>query len=351
MTHKDALAALIPINTLAPGNLAELVATAGIEQVPAGTVLFHEGDQDGQSIYVMQGEVALESANREKTKRTIVGGSEDARYALAQLKPRQVTGTTISDCVIARIDSALLDRLLTWDQVSGIEVVEMDADEDSDWMLQVLRNPTFEKLPPANANEMFARMEAMTVKAHDVIIRQGDPGDYYYLIREGKCSVSQKGASGKVAIVNQLSAGDQFGEEALISDAPRNATIMMLTDGVLMRLAKKDFLELLRQPLIDWINPGEAESLLAKGAGLLDVRTEAEFGRGAIRSAKNLPLYRIRQMAPELQSGQKYVIYCQTGSRSAIAAFMLNQRGFETYVLKGGLSAIQKPRGVTAGAG
>ena len=344
MSHQDALRKLIPVNTLTRNNFRELAAAAVIEKVPAKTVLFREGDKDNQSIYLLEGEVALKSSGTSDTKKTVVGGSDDARYALAQLKPRRVTGTTIRDSIIARIDSALLDRLLTWDQVSGIEVVEMDGDEDTDWMLQVLRSDTFEKLPPVNANEMFARMEAVPVKAHDIIIRQGEPGDYYYLIREGKCSVSQQGPSGRIAIVNQLAEGDQFGEEALISDVPRNATIVMLTDGVLMRLARSDFQELLKEPLIDWVDDKRAKGMLAKGAGLLDVRTEAEFGRGAIRRARNVPLYRIRQVIPKLEPGRNYIVYCQTGSRSAIAAFMLNQRGFNTYALKGGLSALQKRR-------
>ena len=115
-----------------------------------------------------------------------------------------------------------------------------------------------------------------------------------------------------------------------------------------MRLAKKDFLELLHVPLISWVSQKEAEPLLAQGAMLLDVRTEAEFQRGAIRSSKNIPLYRIRQGVTELDPGRKLVIYCQTGSRSAVAAFMLNQRGFDCYVLKGGLSILQGTSGSSA---
>jgi CRP-like cAMP-binding protein len=340
MSHADRLRNLIPVNSLAEDNFNELAASALVQSVPAGTVLFKEGDTDHQSVYLLEGEVRLAST-RTEIARTLQGDSDDARYALAQLKPRQVTGTATKDSVVARVDSDLLDRLLTWDQVSGIEVVEMDGDEDTDWMLTVLRSPTFEKLPAVNANEMFSRMETVPVKAHDVVVRQGDTGDYYYLIREGKCAVSQKDAAGKVGIVNQLGPGDQFGEEALLSDAPRNATIMMTTDGVLMRLAKKDFLQLLKVPLIDWIEQKQAEAMLARGAGLLDVRTSEEFARGAIRSARNVPLYQIRKVVPELEPDKKYVVYCQTGSRSAIATFMLNQRGFDTYALKGGLSGLQ----------
>lgn len=341
MSHADQLRNLIPVNSLKQDNFNELAASALVQTVPAGAILFEEGDTDHQSVYLLEGEVHLASANNEQV-RTVQGGTEDARYALAQLKPRQVTGTTTTNSVVVRVDSELLDRLLTWDQVSGIEVVEMDGDDDTDWMLAILRSPTFEKLPAVNANEMFARMEAVPVKAHEVIIRQGDKGDYYYLIRVGKCAVSQKDAAGKVGIVNQLGPGDQFGEEALLSDAPRNATIMMTTDGVLMRLAKQDFLQLLKAPLIDWVEQKEAEAMLAQGTGLLDVRTSEEFARGAIRSALNVPLYQIRTVVPELEPDKKYIVYCQTGSRSAIAAFMLNQRGFDTYALKGGLSALHK---------
>jgi len=340
MATTDALKNLIPIDSLTPDNFDELAAKTRVERVSAGTVLFKQGDTDNRAIYVLEGKVKLTSDTND-IERTVEGNTDDAKYALAQLKPRHVTGTMVEEGSVAYVDSELLDRLLTWDQVSGIEVVELDGDEDTDWMLQILRSKTFEKLPPMNANEMFARMETVPVKAGEVIIRQGDPGDYYYLIREGKCTVSQKNREGKVAIVNQLSAGDQFGEEALISDAPRNATIMMTSEGVLMRLAKNEFLELLKEPLISWIIRKEAEPLLAQGALLVDVRTEAEYRRGAIRSSRNIPLYRIRQTVDELKPGSKLVIYCQTGSRSAIAAFMLNQRGFDCYALKGGLSALQ----------
>lgn len=340
MTAMDALKNLVPINALAPGNFEELAAATRIEQVAAKTVLFKQGDTDTQAIYLLSGQVRLTSDNN-SPERIVNGGTDDANYALAQLKPRQVTGTMASDGSIAYVDSELLDRLLTWDQVSGIEVVEIDGDEDADWMLQILRSKTFEKLPPVNANEMFSRLELVQVKSGEVVIRQGDPGDYYYLLRTGKCTISQKNSAGKVTIVNQLSDGDQFGEEALISDAPRNATVMMTSDGELMRLAKKDFLELLQAPFISWVSKKEAEPLLAGGALLLDVRTEPEFKRGAIRSSQNIPLYRIRQSISDLDPDRKLVIYCQTGSRSAIAAFMLNQRGFDCYALKGGLAALQ----------
>lgn len=339
MLNKEILQRMVPFNTMADSNLDELLRAALTETVARGTVLFRQGDKDDQVIYLLDGEVQLTSSDG-NVSRTIRSGDDQARYALAQLKPRQVTGKALSNSVIMRVSSELLDRLLTWDQVSGIEVVEMDGGEDAEWMLQVLRSQTFEQLPAENISLMFARMETMPVAAGQVIIKQGDPGDYYYLIREGTCSVAQKNVQGKVAVVNQLGPGDQFGEEALISNAPRNATIIMKTAGTLMRLAKKDFVELLTAPLIDWLDPQAAQAALGAGALVIDVRTEDEFREGALRVSQNVPLYRLREAIPELDTARHYLVCCDTGRRSAVAAFMLSQRGFRAAALKGGLAGL-----------
>ena len=69
------------------------------------------------------------------------------------------------------------------------------------------------------------------MKAGQAVIRQGDPGDYYYVMREGRANVSRKAESGKVVMLGELGAGQGFGEEALLAGAPRNATVVMLTPG------------------------------------------------------------------------------------------------------------------------
>jgi rhodanese-related sulfurtransferase len=96
-------------------------------------------------------------------------------------------------------------------------------------------------------------------------------------------------------------------------------------------------------PMINWLNFAEAQQLVKSGAGLLDVRTESEYRAGAIKGAKSLPLYKVRMLADRLDPAKKYIIYCQTGVRSGVAAFLLNQRGIDAYALRGGLQALKKP--------
>lgn len=335
---RDLLKNLVPLNTLSSSSFEEAVKSIRIEQLEAGEVLFKEGDSDSDSVYLLQGEVTLSSNSMQD--RVIKPGSDASLYAIAQLKPRQSTGTVTKSSAIARVDQNILDHIITMDEVSGIEIVEMEADDDVEWVFNVLSSSTFSKLPPANANQMLAKLESIPVKAHQVIINQGEPGDYYYLIREGIATVARKDVSGKTTILNELSAGEQFGEEALLSNAPRNATIMMKTAGVLMRLTREDFNELLTEPMLSWVEQTEADTMIGQGAGILDVRTADEYRSGAINNSLNAPLSQIRKFADELDKSRKYVIYCQTGNRSSVAAFMLNQRGFDTVALKGGLVAL-----------
>jgi len=338
---KADLAKLVPLDSLSEENFNDLVRNAMVEKYPAGTVLFKQGDVDKYAIYVLEGAVVMSSTDS-TMERVVESGSEDSLYAIAQLKPRQNTGTAKTDVEILKVDNDQLDRLLTWDQVTGISVIEMDDDQNNEWMMAMLKAEAFRKLPVENINEMFARMEVMDVKKGDVILRQGEPGDYYYVIQEGQCDVSRKTKQGKVVSLNRLGPGAQFGEEALVSNAPRNATISMLSDGLLLRLSKKDFLELVKVPMIQTLTFGEAQALVKQGAGLLDVRTESEYRQGAIKGAQSLPLYKLRELTDRLDAAKKYIIYCQTGVRSNVAAFLLGQRGITAYALKGGLQALKK---------
>jgi rhodanese-related sulfurtransferase len=138
----------------------------------------------------------------------------------------------------------------------------------------------------------------------------------------------------------ELKDGDAFGEEALVSDNKRNATITMATDGKLLRLNKMDFIELLKAPLISQVDLREAKELEKLGANWLDVRFPSEYKFDHLPGALNTPLNEIRNLIPTLDRSKKYIVYCQTGRRSSAAAFILAEHGFQVGVLKGGTKAI-----------
>jgi CRP-like cAMP-binding protein len=341
LIDKAVLKTLVPPSALNHESFHELAGKTYVEEVAAGKTIFRRGDTDKKTTYVLEGEVQLTSDKGISS--TVVGGTTNARHPLAHNQPRQHTAVARSACKIARIDSDLLDILLTWDQLSGIEVSEIhpetgtNEDAETDWMTRILQSQAFRQIPAANIQAMFMRMQEKPARAGDTIIKQGDDGDYYYIIKSGKAKVTRPSKTGAELVLAQLAEGDSFGEEALLSEAKRNANVIMLTDGNLMRLSKEDFNSLLKEPMVNWVTRSDAEARTAQGAQWLDVRLESEFANDGIKGSINIPLFMLRMKAETLDPKSEYIVYCDTGRRSSAAAFLLNERGIRAFVLKGGI--------------
>jgi rhodanese-related sulfurtransferase len=142
----------------------------------------------------------------------------------------------------------------------------------------------------------------------------------------------------------ELKSGDAFGEEALASDARRNATVSLATDGRLLRLGKRDFKELLGEPLLQRLSYAEALERVARGSAWLDVRYPSEYRYDRLPGAVNVPLNEVRNSFPVLDRAREYIVYCQSGRRSSAAAFLFAQRGFQVRLLAGGLWAAGRGR-------
>ena len=338
------LKAFSPIDSLKKDNLAALVKKTKVRDAQPGETLFREGDAEKRTVYILSGSVELREGTQTTAK--ITGKTDDARNPLSPKLPRRHTAIAVSSVEYITIDSDLLDVMLTWDQTGSYEVSELRGDSSSsdDWMTTLLQTKAFHKIPPANIQAIFMRLQQVNYKAGDVVIKQGDEGDYFYVITRGKCVVTRETPLNKEGIrLAELQVGDTFGEEALISEAKRNATVAMETDGSLMRLGKDDFRKLLNEPMLDWVDAPAAEKVIREGGQWLDVRLPSEFEAYHNEGAINVPLYFIRLKLKTLDSSVKYVVCCDTGRRSSAGAFILNERGFQTYVLKGGLNRTGLP--------
>lgn len=214
-------------------------------------------------------------------------------------------------------------------------VDEASSEEDGrNWIRRMRHIMAFKNMPAANIKNLLQRMETISADENEVIIQQGSPGDYYYVITEGEALVT------RTVELARLNAGASFGEEALLSGSNRNASITMKTPGQLMRLSKSDFNELLKEPLLEQVTAEEAQVRVAKGSAWLDVRHVTEFNHSHLQNALNIPLHELRMRMKELNKEKEYICYCGTGRRSSAAAFLLVQKGFKVVVLIGGVQKI-----------
>ncbi len=341
----EVLRQFVPLNELTQENLRDIAEKTPIESLPKGKALFRKGDSDNYSYYLLTGKLVLVGEEGQQPS-AIVGGTSPTRFPVDHHKPHHVTALADTDVTYFRIDNDLLDILLTWDQNAGYMVSEIDEQEeekDGDWMTMMLHSEIFHRIPPSNIQQVFMRMEATPVKAGEVVIQQDDEGDYYYFIKSGRAEVTHQTKSGKSIKLAELEAGTGFGEEALISDNRRNANVTMLTDGVLMRMAKGDFVQLLTAPVLQSVDYDKGKELVASNKAVwLDVRLESEHKNAFIPNSVNIPLYLLRIKARGLNTKLKYIVYCNTGRRSSSAAYLLNERGFDACYLENGLRGLEK---------
>ncbi|MGI9219780.1 MAG: cyclic nucleotide-binding domain-containing protein [Woeseiaceae bacterium] len=338
----DLLKGFSPLDGLKRDNLAALARKIQLRELSPGQVLFKEGDTEKRTFYVATG--ILELVDQGKVVGTVEGGSEIARNPVAPVFPRRVSARARDRVQFISIDSDLLDVMLTWDQTGTYEVSELQgkADTGDDWMTMLLQTKAFHKIPPANIQAIFMRMQQINYRSGDVILKQGTEGDYFYVLTTGSAIVTRETPLSKDGIkLAELIVGDTFGEEALISDAKRNATVTMTSDGSVMRLGKEDFKKLLNEPMLDWVAYDQAQKIIADGGVWLDVRLPSEYENHHLDNAINIPLYFIRLKISTLDPDTKYVVCCDTGRRSSAGAYILSGRGYHAYVLQGGINKDQ----------
>lgn len=360
----ERLQKLEPLSNLSNERLEELATLSNVDRLPIGLSIFREGDIDNQTVYLLEGDVQLTSLDGNIDK-VLSSKQDEAHYPLDDSQPRQVSCVALSRVEVVRIDNSVLDYMMMWDQMAVSEETEPEeaeatensenvnettakesgtatpasgmapaAEEDRSWIRKMRHVMAFKNMPPANIKSLLERMENLLVQQGEIIVKQGEPGDYYYVLTEGTALVT------RTVELAQLGPGSSFGEEALVSGGLRNATVTMTSNGMLMRLSQDNFNELLKDPLLERLSAEEARALVKQGAQWLDVRHAKEFHRSHLPGAINIPLHEMRIRIGELEKDRHYICYCGTGRRSSAAAFLLVQNEYKASVLNGGVQVM-----------
>jgi CRP-like cAMP-binding protein len=105
----------------------------------------------------------------------------------------------------------------------------------------------FQQLTPAEVDWLLTRLQAVSVGVGvgETIVRQGEPGDRFYLVASGSLQVRSEQPGGSVVLAN-LGPGDHFGEIALFFDTPRTATVVTECETEFLALSREEFQQLFR---------------------------------------------------------------------------------------------------------
>ncbi|HQU41401.1 MAG TPA: ATP-binding cassette domain-containing protein [Pirellulales bacterium] len=132
----------------------------------------------------------------------------------------------VADRIVNMVDGRVISDVLVQEAATITEFLQ--------------RNELFKNLSAGTLAEVADKVALERFAAGDVVIRQGDPGDKLYVIRSGKAEVHVT-KDGQTRQVATLGPGDFFGEAALISGEPRNATVRAGEPLEVYTLGKDDF--------------------------------------------------------------------------------------------------------------
>ncbi|WNO07999.1 cyclic nucleotide-binding domain-containing protein [Teredinibacter sp. KSP-S5-2] len=341
MLNKDTIKHHIPFNGLDDEYLDEALKHISVESFRKGEMIFKRGRAVAKRYFLLSGHVDLIDSSYYVESLT-----EDKDRAKSTLNPDSPTRCSAivksSKATVYSIETAALDRIVAWSQsaaaapqssfngeTSGEFSVEEINEKTGDWMSSLLQSPLFSRIPLTQVQELFLRFEDVTYKKDEMVIKEGEKGDYFYVVASGRARVVNR--LGSVDL--ELKPGDYFGEEALLGETLRNASVYMMGSGILKRLNSADFTALLKSPVLRYVENRILEKL-DKPYKLIDVKMPMEYRVNHVPGSINVPLSRLRSTLSELGGNSIYVVPDDAGSRADIAAHLLCQAGFEAMILK-----------------
>jgi len=264
--------------------------------------------------------------------------------------------TLLLDLVAQKMDEKLTTRTLQWaydglpweEREVAAQYLFQDVERaqvlsrefravHQDYRSLLRRMPLFATMDEGEVNLLCSQLKPERYSPGQAIIRQGERGDKFYIIRRGHVEVSVRGEQGASQVVNQLDRGGYFGELALLRDAPRKATCRATVPTEVLSLSRQGFERLVRARFALW---EKVDRSLARAQLLRQMPLFAELDAPQIQ----LVAARLREEAYEpgaviirqgevgetfyvIESGRVQVSVIQDGERKVIG-----ERGPGEYV-------------------
>lgn len=329
---------------LSEGALEALSKKMHLVEFPKGTIIIEEGAPAGAFYMIYKGEVEVTKKTQwdQEAKLSIVGpGEHFGEMALLTNLPRSSTVTAKTDVSLYRLDREDFEEIIHLDTAFS-NVMERQAKKYSQFDTLKTLQP-LALIEPEKRLALINEMQEKTYAPGEVIINQGDRGSEYFIIKSGRVAViKKKGDSGPVQ-VDEMGSGEGFGEEAIIREQARNATIKAIDETTVLVLDKSSFESVLRKSFVENAFPEDISEEVRDKCVFIDARIPPEYDEEHIAGAVNIPIEVLRDKFGELDSSKTYYTYCTNDSRGMTAAFLMKSMGYDVHALRGGLSAWEGP--------
>jgi len=335
-----------PLTLIAERHIDRLLDGAAIVKLDKGQFLFRKAPKPELSYFLLEGEIEVRESF-DKRSMVDADGSQ-ARFPVeehcrdgASVRARQpctvlVLKRDAIDQLMASSDEGGFDVVLVSESDERIEEARFDDEYTENWMVRLLESPLMSHLSAANIQRCFIELERIAMKAGDIVVQAGTRGEYFYILIAGEAEVLTAESGPYTGQTFDLVAGDYFGEEALVADTIRNATVRMVTDGEIGRLDRAQFDAIFKSSLVQTIDLDKACKFLDSasiGYDVIDIRFPAEYKHSHLSGSVNVPVVLLRKKLRELDRGKTYLVTPEGGRRSELAVYLLRQAGLNAYLL------------------
>ena len=327
-------------SSLSDGALEAITEKLEAVELPAGSKIIEEGTTGDSFYMVCKGEIEMTKMTEfgQSAKVASAGpGEVFGEMALLTNLPRSCSVSAASDVRLAKISKDDFEDIVRLDTVFSSMLERKSRDHDDFNVIKTLQPLAL--IEPEKMLALISTMEEKTFAPGENIITQGEKGDAYYIVKSGRVAVIKKKEGQDSEKVAELRSGQGFGEEAIIRDEPRNATVQALDEAVTLALDKKSFIGILQKSFVENAFPEDIIDEIDEDTVILDARIPPEHQEEHIKGSVNIPIEILRDELSKLDKSKQYYTYCTNDSRGMTAAFLMKSMGFKADALRGGLSA------------
>jgi CRP-like cAMP-binding protein/thioredoxin reductase/Fe-S-cluster-containing hydrogenase component 2 len=219
--------------------LREVFLTAEVRTCRDREVILRQNDYSNSFLVVAGGRVAVSvrsETGEERQVATLTAGNFFGEMSLISNRRRNATATAVDgagDVRLIEVPRKAMLKLLATD-------ANVKATVDRAFLLRAFQGYLFPDLPEATLWKLVAKARVVRLEKGKEVFREGEPGDAFYLIRNGMVKIA-KSSAGREIVLSYLVSGNFFGETALLAGSPRTATVTAIFPTELIRLDKEDF--------------------------------------------------------------------------------------------------------------
>ena len=236
-TLNETLQAIEMLSTLDENQFSKLVNAFEVVHVAAKTRVITQGELGDAFYVILQGQVECRSESSPAVLMTLNGGEYFGERALLKDDPRAVHVDCVDDCVLAKLTRSVFTEVLgPLQQLMETELTR-----------RILRSvPLLSHLTDGERDQVLEKFIEYTYEPGESILKQGETGDQFFLVKEGTVECFVKVPNSKeLKLVKVLGTGEYFGERALLKDEPRAADVLARTRVSVVALRREDFTNLL----------------------------------------------------------------------------------------------------------